>query len=171
MTWTLLAWLFAVAVTLHNAEEAIWLPIWSRTAGRWHVAVVAADFRFAVLVLTAAAYVCAWLSDHDSTVGDYLLCGYALAMLLNVFVPHLAATIALRRYAPGTGTALGLILPASSLLLWRGIAEQRIELASFAWAGPLTVAVILLSIPLLFSLGAWARIHIPDPDVLPHGKS
>jgi hypothetical protein len=169
MSWPVLAWLFALAVTLHNAEEAILLPVWSRKAGRWHVSVAAADFRFAVLVLTAAAFVCAWLSDHGSTVGDYLLCGYALAMLLNVFVPHLAATIVLWRYAPGTGTALGLILPTASLLLWRGLAEGRIELARFAWAGPLTVAVILLSIPLLFALGVWARTHIPDP--VPHGKS
>ncbi len=171
MSWTVLAWLFALAVTLHNAEEAVLLPVWSRKAGCWHVPVAAADFRFAVLVMTAAVFVCAWLSVQSSTIGDYLLCGYALAMLLNVIVPHLAATIALWRYAPGTGTALGLVLPTASLLLWRGIAEQRIELARFEWAGPATVAVILLSIPLLFSLGAWARTHIPDPEAPPHGKS
>ena len=30
-------WLFPAAITVHNLEEAIWLPAWSRTAGRWHV--------------------------------------------------------------------------------------------------------------------------------------
>ena len=36
MDFILIAWLFALVVTLHNLEEAIWLPDWSQTAGRWH---------------------------------------------------------------------------------------------------------------------------------------
>ena len=27
-------WLFLVAITLHNREEAIWLPAWSKQAGK-----------------------------------------------------------------------------------------------------------------------------------------
>lgn len=31
-----LQWLFPIVVTLHNAEEAIWFPDWTKRAGRWH---------------------------------------------------------------------------------------------------------------------------------------
>jgi hypothetical protein len=49
--------LFPVAITVHNLDEAVWLPAWSRTAGRWHVGVGAFEFRLAVAVLTALAWV------------------------------------------------------------------------------------------------------------------
>jgi hypothetical protein len=31
-----LRWLFALSLTIHNLEEAIWLPEWSQQAGKWH---------------------------------------------------------------------------------------------------------------------------------------
>ena len=36
MTFVQFGWLFAIVTAAHNLEEAIWLPNWSRTAGRWH---------------------------------------------------------------------------------------------------------------------------------------
>ena len=57
-------WLFPAAITVHNLEEAIWLPGWSRTAGEWHAGVGAFEFRFAVAVLTALAWVVTGLSLH-----------------------------------------------------------------------------------------------------------
>ena len=57
MDFVLLSGLFALAVTLHNLEEALLLPTWSRSAGRWHHPVGAREFRFAVAVLTVFAYV------------------------------------------------------------------------------------------------------------------
>ena len=161
MSFDIFAWLFAAAVTIHNVEEAIFLPDWSQTAGRWHAPIGAAEFRFAVVVLTLSAYVCAGLSTAGSVIGTYLLCGYALAMLLNVFIPHLAATAVMRRYAPGTATAVCLNLPITVLLIRRAVAEHRIALATFAWAGPLTVIVIVLSIPLLFAIGRRFRLGHP----------
>ncbi len=46
-TFSTLSWLFAIGVTIHNAEEAWLLPDWSQTAGRWHHPVRAPVFRFA----------------------------------------------------------------------------------------------------------------------------
>jgi hypothetical protein len=40
------------------------------------------------------------------------LAAYALEQRLNVIVPHLAATIRIRRYSPGVATGLVLALPA-----------------------------------------------------------
>jgi hypothetical protein len=73
-------------------------------------------------------------------------------MLLNVVVPHLIATIALRAYSPGTGTAVFLNLPVSWVLLHRVAREGHITTRTFAWAGPAVVAGILILIPLLFLL-------------------
>lgn len=155
MTFSLLSWVFAAAITLHNLEEALLLPRWSQSAGRWHHPVGAREFRFAVGVLTALAYIAAVLSvvGGKETVGSYFIAGYALAMLVNVFFPHLLATLVLRRYAPGTATALLLNLPVTALLLYQGFLQGYIRLSTFLWAGPVVVAAILASIPLLFTIG------------------
>jgi hypothetical protein len=154
MTFGLVTWLFAAAVTAHNAEEAIWLPAWSRSAGKWHPGVTAIEFRFATAVLTLLAILAAALARRgDGSAGAYLVAGYALAMLLNVLFPHLLATLTLRRYMPGTVTAVLLIMPASAALLWNAIAGGYIDAQRFLWTGPATVAGIAISIPLLFWLG------------------
>ena len=132
MSFSVLAWAFVAAVTLHNIEEALNLPAWSRAAGRFHPPVGAKEFRFAVIVLTALAAICAIAATAGSVVGLYLLCGSALAMALNVLVPHVAATIALRSYMPGTATGLLIILPVCSLLLWDVFHARLIEAKTFA---------------------------------------
>ncbi|TIV78605.1 MAG: HXXEE domain-containing protein [Mesorhizobium sp.] len=151
----ILAWLFAAAVVVHNLEEAILLPAWSKRAGRWHSPVGAREFRFAVLMLAALAIGAALLAalQGQESMGAYLLSGYALAMLLNVVFPHLLATIAMRRYMPGTATALAFNLPVSVTLLHRAFEEGYISSARFALAGPAVVLAIVLLIPALFYLG------------------
>jgi hypothetical protein len=155
MTFFTRTWLFVLAVALHNLEEALLLPAWSQKAGPWHYPVGAQEFSFAVIVLTAAAAattVAANLGGKGSA-GAYLVCGYALAMLLNVLFPHLLATLVLRQYAPGTATAILLNLPACVLLLVHALREHYVEARTFLWAGPLTVLAIVTAIPLLFAIG------------------
>lgn len=149
------AWLFVLAVAIHNLEEAVWLPRWSNAGGRWRRPVEPASFRFAVLILTLAAAGCVLLAaaQGPGSVGAYLLCGYALAMLVNVAVPHLAVSVATGTYAPGTGTAVLLNLPACSWLLHRGFAEDWVTGGAFVVAGPLTALALAASIPLLLALG------------------
>ncbi len=153
MEW--LAAAFVIAVALHDLEEALWLPAWSRRAGLWHRPVGVLEFRFAVTVLAIAAPAVAVLAVRQGpgSVGAYLLAGYALAMLANVFVPHVAATILMRRYMPGTATALVLVLPASLALLSTAFAGGWVSWPAFALAGPAVAAALALSIPLLFSVG------------------
>ncbi len=148
-------WLFVIAVAAHNLEEAIWLPAWSRTAGRWHRAVDTTEFRFAVAVLTLLAIASATLVTVQgrASVGAYPVAGYALAMLLNVLVPHVAASVALRRYVPGTATALLLILPVTVGLLAHACREGYVEPRAFLIFGPMIVIGIVASIPLLFWIG------------------
>jgi hypothetical protein len=161
MSYPTLGWLFALAVTLHNTEEALLLPKWSLSAGRWHAPIGASEFRFAVVVLTLLAYGAAYLSaiGGRQTVAAYALAGYALAMLLNVLVPHVFATIALRKYAPGTATALLFNLPVCSRLLFIGVRDGYIVTDKFVWYGPASVAIILASIPTLFFIGRKLTRH------------
>jgi hypothetical protein len=155
MTFAHLTWAFALATAVHNLEEAIWLPGWSQSAGRWHVPVGAREFRFAVTVLTALAAFAALLAtvQGKQSLGAYIVSGYALAMLFNVAIPHVLATLALRQYMPGTTTALLLNLPATSLLLSAAFAEGFIDCDRFLIAGPAVVVGIVALIPALFWIG------------------
>ncbi len=157
MDFNLLVWLFAIAITLHNIEEAIWLPAWSKTAGRWHRPVEPREFRFAVFVLTIVAYIASYLaiSGGKESFGAYLISGYALAMLLNVPFPHFVATVAMKEYVPGVVTAMVLNLPITFYLLRKAILENYVKFPEFIWIGPLVVVGILISIPFLFALGQW----------------
>jgi len=155
MSFNLATLLFSFAVSAHNFEEALFLPEWSQRAGRWRVAVGVAEFRFAVIVLTIAAWLCAAaaLVGGRESVGAYLVCGYALAMLLNVFAPHLAATLALRAYMPGTATGVLLNLPACANLLVMAFRENYVATQPFAYVGIAVVVALVGSVPLLFALG------------------
>jgi hypothetical protein len=155
MSLSLLGWLFALGVVVHNTEEAILLPAWSVEGSRWKYRVSAYAFRFGAVVLSVGVLVAALLASIGGarSFGAYFVSGFALAMVLNVLVPHVVASIALRSYAPGTATALLLNLPLGGLLLYRSFAEGYIEPKAFAVVGPATVVCILLSIPILFALG------------------
>ena len=137
MDFASLALLFAAAVTIHNLEEAIWLPGWSKDAGHYHVPVLARQFRFAVLALTVAAWALVGWSALGSSFADYLVSGYALAMLVNVVFPHLAATFAMRRYAPGTATA---VLFGGSMLALLALAglSMTVWIVYTIWVGVLS---------------------------------
>jgi len=155
MSLALLTWLFTSGALLHNLEEALWLPAWSKRAGRWYRPVAVPVFRFAVVALSVvfvALTVFGVLSPAGG-VGAYLMAGYVLAMLLNVAVPHVAVSILQRRYMPGTATAVLLNLPLGLLYLHRAQAEHFIEPRMFRWAGPMVVIGLLLAMPALFALG------------------
>jgi hypothetical protein len=155
LTFEQLFFLFPVAVTLHNFEEAVLLPDWSQKAGRWHRPVGKIPFRFAVLVLTLLAYVFTYLGfiGGKQSIGVYLLSGYALVMLANVFFPHLLAAIYLGQYVPGLATGLLFTLPICSGLLFFVITNGYVSLWPLAITGGLFVIGALFLIRLLFKIG------------------
>jgi hypothetical protein len=81
--------------------------------------------------MTLVAMISAWLATVQgrASLGAYLVTGYALAMLLNVLFPHVVASLALRRYMPGTATAVLLNLPVTIGLLLRAFREGYVETA------------------------------------------
>lgn len=90
-----LTWLFPVAVSSHNLEEGLFFPRYARYFAPWQQVEVGA-FRFALVLLTLLAYLDALASTLGGarSFGAYLHVGCMLAMLLNVFVPHLVITLA-----------------------------------------------------------------------------
>jgi hypothetical protein len=50
-------WLFPIAFTVHNAEEALWLPAWSKSAGRFHKPVGQFEFIFTLVVITGLSII------------------------------------------------------------------------------------------------------------------
>ena len=151
----LLIFLFPLAITLHNIEEAIWLPGWSRHAARFQRPVGAFEFRFAVLVITLLAY-CAtlafWLYP-ETGVCRWAFYGFLGAMMINALFPHLVATIALKRYAPGVVTGLLLIIPVGGTLIMMAIRGGTITWPELALCIAGTAGVLLPMLPLLFLIG------------------
>jgi hypothetical protein len=150
-----LLWLFPIFVTLHNAEEAIWLPGWSKRAVLWHSPVTPGSFRFAVAVLTAVAFAVTWMSAESGkqTVWTYLAFGCMVATLANVLIPHIALTVALRSYMPGVATAVALNLPVLSLLVVLALREGYVSGWKAAAYSAGVAGVLVASIPALFRMG------------------
>jgi len=159
LTFEQLFFWFPVAITLHNLEEAVLLPKWSQNAGRWHPPVEKIPFRFAVLILTLLAYVFTYVGfmGGKQSVGVYLLSGYALVMLVNVFFPHLLAAIRLGQYVPGLATGLVLNLPVCSVLLLFLLKNGYVSPWPLILTGVLFTVGILILIRVLFKIGEWVE--------------
>jgi hypothetical protein len=149
-----LVWMFPLALTLHNLEEAIWLPAWSQHAGPWELPIGPTEFRVAAVLLATLAYaVTYWsISTGKGAVGTYALAGFLFAMLLNV-IYHVAATVGLREYAPSVVTALLVNIPVMGYLLWRLFQEQWVTWPRALLAFIAIPLAILLLIPVLFWVG------------------
>ena len=152
--WTV--WGFVLAVAAHNLEEGVALPSWSRRAGiPWVPPVRDAPFRFAAAVLTVVVVaVAVWaLAAGAGSPGHYLLLVFAVGHGLNVVVPHALVTALSRRYMPGLGTGVALVLPAAVLLTMEGLSAPEVSPLPLAVAVALGVPCVLAAIPLLLKLG------------------
>ena len=146
---SLLVWAFTSGVCLHNAEEGYFAAAFSERASRLRWRIGPTAFRLALAALSGVFVVVAAAATIGGprSVGAYLIAGCALAMVANAFLPHLAATVAARRYAPGTATALVLNLPLGSLLLYHSLTHGDVDPAVFVYAGPLTAIGVLALVP------------------------
>jgi hypothetical protein len=79
-----------------------------------------------------------------------------------VVLPHLAASVALRRYAPGLATALLLNAPVCTWILYAGVRSQTMSPGRLVVATVIAVPVLLGMIPLLFKTGAVIQRKISD---------
>jgi hypothetical protein len=148
-------WLFPVVFALHNIEEALFLPAWSRSAGRLHKPVGVFEFVFAIVALTSVSVVVTILASSAGrqALPTYLFFAFNLGMLVNVFCPHLIATIVQKQYCPGLFTGLLLVAPTTAYLLLYGFDNQYFVFPMFWYVAIPSAALVVGSIPLLFRIG------------------
>ena len=147
--------LFCIAITIHNMEEAIWLPAWSQQPARFQKPVSKGEFRFAVTVITLLAYTAAasYLLWPHSELAKWIITGFLGSMIVNTIFPHLLATLVMKKYAPGMITGLLLNIPVNSFILSRMHAENIISTWELVLSTAIVGGFILSLIPLLFKVG------------------
>lgn len=150
----LLVILFCLAITLHNLEEAIWLPAWSQQASRFQKPVTEGEFRFAVAIITGLAYLTAiGYQIWPFTIAKWLFTGFLGSMIVNAIFPHLLATLIMKKYAPGLATGLILNIPVNSFILFRMHAENTVSTGEIILSTVIVGGGLLALIPLLFRIG------------------
>jgi hypothetical protein len=108
-----------------------------------------------LLLLTLAAFAVTNLSVQkgEQSAWAYLLIGFAAAMLMNVFVPHVPATLAFHEYTPGVLTAVLINLPFMSVLMIQALRDHWVSgmrallyslLVPFAIGGLILVSFAIL---------------------------
>lgn len=147
--------IFLLGFSLHNIEEALWLPQWSKYAKKYHKVVSENEFRFAVIIITAVGYLITFqyfIFSSRFAISKYIFLGFILMMVINVLFPHLISTILLKKYAPGTITGVILNAPVGVYLLIHNISAIN-ELYYVIMTGIIIAVVILGMINLLFKIG------------------
>jgi hypothetical protein len=149
--------LFLLGFSLHNLEEALWLPQWSRHARKYHKEVTRNEFAFAVIIVTVIGYLLTFqyfIFAPSSSLSRYVYLGFILMMVANVIFPHLIATLLLKKYAPGTITGILLNAPIGIYILTRGI-NGTDELIFVIVAGVILAIIFLALIIQLFRIGKY----------------
>ncbi len=108
-----------------------------------------------LLLVTLAALVvtvCSARSGRESR-WAYVFFGFAAAMLLNVFVPHIPATVIFGQYTPGVVSAVFLNLPVMSVLLYKAVKDGWVSGARAVRYALLVPVVLAGMIAGLFIMG------------------
>jgi hypothetical protein len=161
MTSAALYWLFALAITVHNIEEGLFLPTYTAVVPRLAGRVTPFAFRFALVALTAVAYGIVAFAVSGSHYAADLLAGIAVVMAINAVIPHLTLTLVLRRYAPGTGTAICIVLPLSLLVILNGFAVGTLAVPALIITAVVVAMTLFVAVPLLFWAGSLAERRLP----------
>ncbi|GIN87122.1 hypothetical protein J6TS2_35080 [Heyndrickxia sporothermodurans] len=146
---------FCLAITLHNLEEALWLPAWSQQPSRFQKKVAANEFHFAVIVITGLAYLAtfSYLYFPMSNVVEWIFIGFVGSMIVNAIFPHLIATIVMKKYAPGLLTGIILNIPINSLILYKLYVIDLISLKEIIFSTIIVGFILIAIIPILFKIG------------------
>lgn len=146
---------FLLGFFIHNIEEAIWLPDWSKHATKYHKVVSPNEFRFAVTIFSAIGilFLFQYLIFFPAfIISKYIFLGFVLMMVLNAVFPHLVSTILLKKYAPGTLTGFLLNVPIGLYILITSISDRK-EILPVIISFIVITVLSLLIINVLFKIG------------------
>ncbi|WP_432405716.1 HXXEE domain-containing protein [Wukongibacter sp. M2B1] len=150
-----IVYIFPIAITLHNIEEALWLPEWSQHAAKYHKPVKRNEFHFAVLCVTILAYLISFSYAFNSHIEiiKYAFWGFVGAMVINAIFPHLIATIVMRKYALGVLTGMFINIPCFSLMITYAIKNDLISVRELIISTVIVGGVLISILPVLFAIG------------------
>jgi hypothetical protein len=148
-----LLWLVPIVLTIHNLEEAPCMAGWyKRLPMKIPYTITSRQFAIAVSFITVAGFVLTYIGiEYLANWSGYLLVLEIQAILLvNAFIPHIAAAVRFRMYGPGLVSAVLLILPFSFYLFRRAMDENIIDWPQFwmmlAIAPVAMVAIAVISL-------------------------
>ena len=157
-----LLWLVPVLITIHNLEEAVFMPAFLQTRNAAIPSslqtllppITYRQFLIALIVMTAMPYVIASLGSLEREAGGlYLLLGLQVVMLYNVLAHVLMAAV-MGGYAPGVVTAVTINLPFSLYLVRRALKERWAPRRVILWLFPIGLIVHAIGLPSLILLVA-----------------
>ncbi|HEY6141853.1 MAG TPA: HXXEE domain-containing protein [Flavobacterium sp.] len=131
----LLILILPFAFTLHNIEEVFGMEKWTKSIPSFiHSPVTTRQFAIAVSLFTLLGFVIILPKNYYQTEMQYLLIvtGFSGMLFLNVFIPHLIATIYLKKYAPGVITGLLINLPVTIAILWTVYRTQKLTIVEIS---------------------------------------
>jgi drug/metabolite transporter (DMT)-like permease len=147
--------LFLLGFTLHNLEESVWLPEWSKHAKKFHEPVERNQFIFAVIIITTIGYLVTLINilfNQPGNIANYMYLGFIGMMGINAIFPHLIATLVLKRYAPGLLTGILLNLPIACVIIIHYF-RKGINGYYFILSMIMVTGIILFSLRYFFKLG------------------
>jgi hypothetical protein len=152
-------WLFPVAFTIHNIEEALWLPAFSKSAGKFLKPVNIFEFLFALIVITLLSIIITimFYIDGKQSLACYLFFAFNFGMLINIFFPHLIATVVLKKYCPGLITGILFLMPCVSYNLIYGYQNQYYSFPKFWIIAVPSILLMVGIIPILFKVGLYLQ--------------
>lgn len=154
-----IAWIPAVTETIHNIEEAVFLPAWSAGAGLWSGHLTAFQFRSAVAAVTLLIYVIIYYyMRNGNNFSTHLYCGTLVVILVNVFVPHLAVSVLISSCSPGVLSGIILNVPVTLYLLRRGLRENLFTYRVLVRGTAVTAVIMMLIILLSFIAGGFINV-------------
>ena len=163
MRYKTLQWLLWICVAAHNLEEGLtaeaYFPrVEALLAGHVPASLVALpalhEFYVALIGATLIPLVMTIVAttDRRTPLKKYLSPLLAVTLLLNVFIPHVPAAIALGGYAPGVATAVLVNLPFSIYFLQRSMHKRVIDRRGIANLAGIGILLLVLVVPLLWFL-------------------
>ena len=158
LTFQQLLWLVPISFALHNLEEAPGMARWShQIPARVHPPVTTRQFAIAVALLSGLCFVVTFVvtANPQNRLGISILLGFQTAMVLNAFIPHLAATVWFRMYTPGVVTGILVNVPFGVYLIRRAFAENQVELNAFVIASVVAALTMIVLAALSLQIGKW----------------
>ena len=169
MRYKTLQWLLWLCLAAHNLEEGLtaesYFPkVKTLLANRIPASLVALvpgvqEFYIALIGATVIPLLMTVVgtTGKPAPLRNYLSPLLAVILLLNVFVPHGPAAIALGGYAPGVVTAVFVNLPFTIYFLRRSLNEGVIDCRGLVIIAGIGILTLGIAVPLMWQLVTHGR--------------